>query len=102
MLFSAQVTTSSTYLKGGGGEAGDGWPIPKSGKIVGIDVWDGANLHSVTGEVSFSAGDRISVYAASGTTFSVYVRINGVNTTIVATNIAPNSTLFATLNLIME
>jgi len=103
VLFSAQVTTGSTYLKGGGGEAGDGWAMPRSGKLVAVDVWDGTMRHSDTDEIAFAAGDRISVYASyGGTNFAVTVRINGVDTALSATNVLPNTTLFATLNLIME
>jgi len=101
--FSAQVTTASTYLKGGGGEAADGWPVPRAGKIVGLQVWDGLALNEAAGEVSIAAGDRLSLYALyGGTTFTVYARINGVNTTLGAATVAPNATLVATLNLILE
>ena len=73
--FSAQVTTFSTYLKGSGGEAGDGFPMPKNARIYRIDCWDGSLLSSNTGNVSVNQGDRISVYATiNAGNFDVSVR----------------------------
>ena len=54
--FSGQVTTLSTYLKGSGGEAGDGFPLPGDARIYRIDCWDGLNLVSGTGNVSAGQG----------------------------------------------
>ena len=100
LSFSGQVTTSSTYLKGGGGEAGDGFPLPKDARIYQIDCWDGSNLVSSTGNVSIKQGERISVYAAfNAGNFDVSVRINGVNTTITAAGLAASSTLMVTVHL---
>ena len=100
--FSAQVTTSSTYLKGAGGEAGDGFPLPKNARIYRIDCWDGVLLSSSTGNVSVSQGDRISVYATiNAGVFDVCVRVNGVNTALLAVGLAANSTLMVTVHLKM-
>ena len=98
--FSGQVTTSSTYLKGPGGEAGDGFPLPGAARIYRIDCWDGVLLSSALGKVSASAGDRLSVYAnINSGNFDVYVRINGGNSTLVATGVSANSTLMVTVHL---
>jgi hypothetical protein len=101
--FSGAVTTASTYLKGAGGETGDGFPLPKGGKIVGLNVWDGVTHKSGTDEIVFSAGDRISLYAAyNAPVFTATVRINGVDTTLIASSLAANSTYMAHIHLIME
>jgi len=98
ICFSAQVTTSSTYLKGPGGEAGDGFPLPRGARIYRIDCWDGTVLTSDTGNESASQGDRLSVYAAYGSgSFTVTVRINGVDTSIKVTSISSGVTLMVTV-----
>jgi len=99
MCFSAQVTTSSTYLKGAGGEAGDGFPLPRDARLYRIDCWDGISLFSDTGSVSVNQGDRISVYATiNAGNFDVAIRVNGINSALVATGVAANATLMVTLH----
>ncbi len=94
--FSKSVTTSSTYLAGPGGLAGDGFPLPVDGVILGLNVYDGTNNENVTGSVEVSAGDRISVYAQNYIgAFKVYVRVNGGNTSIFITELAENTDIYA-------
>ncbi len=98
ICFSTQVTTVSTYLKGPGGEAGDGLPLPRDARIYRIDCWDGTVLTSDTGNESASQGDRLSVYAAySAGSFTVTVRVNGVDTAIEVTGISSGVTLMVTV-----
>lgn len=98
--FSGQVSSSSTYLKGAGGEAGDGFPLPKEARIYRIDCWDGTILKSDTGNVSADQSDRLSVYAAFNvSTFDVSIRINGVDTVLIASGLASGSTLMVTVYL---
>lgn len=98
--FSDSVTTSSKYLKGPGGIAGDGFPLPAAGAIESIQVYDGTDIEKVEGPVSFAAGDRISVYAANAmSAFTVYVRKNGVNTVVAAGDRDENTDLLATVTL---
>jgi len=100
--FSAQVTTASTYLKGGGGESGDGTPVPRGGRLIGLQVWDGLALKSASDELALAAGDRVSLYATYGAgTFTVTARINGLDSTLAAGAVGPNTTLFASLELIL-
>ena len=100
ICFSAQVTTSSTYLKGPGGEAGDGFPMPRKARVYRIDCWDGSNLKSKSDNVVFNQSERLSVYAtASGLNFDVAVRNNGVSTALVATGANQNCTLWVTVHL---
>ncbi len=100
ICFSAQVTTVSTYLKGSGGEAGDGFPMPQKARIYRIDGWDGSNLKSKSDNVVFNQGERLSVYAtASGLNFDVEVRNNGVGTALVASGTNQNCTLWVTVHL---
>jgi len=100
LCFSAQVTTSSTYLKGSGGEAGDGFPLPRAARIYRIDCWDGTVLVSSSGNITVSQGERLSVYAvASGGNFNVTLRINGINTTLAANGAGMNTTLWVTVHL---
>lgn len=102
LCFSGQVTTSSNYLKGSGGEAGDGFPLPKNVCIYRIDCWDGASLASSTGSISASQGDRLSVYATQNAgNFDVSVRLNGVDTSLAAAGLLSNATLMATVHLKM-
>ena len=96
--FSEAVTTSSKYLKGAGGVAGDGFAMPFAGKILGLQVYDGTTLCKSTQAVEFSADDRISVYANhSGSNFNVYARKNGINTTCLVTGLPENVNLQATV-----
>ncbi len=96
LCFSDSVTTSSKYLKGAGGIAGDGFPMPTAGSIESIDVYDGNDIYSGVGPVSFAAGDKISVYAMNDLSeFTVYVRRNGVNTSVLTGGISENTDLMA-------
>jgi len=98
ICFSGAVTTAATYLKGGGGEAGDGLPLPRAGRILRIYCWDGTNLVSGTGNVSVTQGQRLSVHATpSGGNFNLTVRVNGAATALMATGAGQNSTLFVTV-----
>lgn len=100
LCFSDAVTTASTYLKGAGGQAGDGFPLPYDARIYRVDCWDGSGVQSGSGNISASQGDRVSLYAqANGSNFDVYVRINGINTTLVAAGLAQNTTLYATAHI---
>ncbi len=100
LCFSEAVTTAATYLKGAGGQAGDGIPLPKDARIYRIDCWDGTSLKSEIGNESVSQGDRLSLYAqVNGGIFDVYVRINGINTTLVATGVLQNTTLMASVHV---
>jgi hypothetical protein len=102
MCFSAQVTTLSIYLKGAGGAAGDGFPLPRDARINRIDCWDGVLLSSSTGNVSVNQGDRISVYAAINLgNYDVSMRVNGINSALMVPGVASNSTLMVTLHLKM-
>jgi hypothetical protein len=74
LCFSDAVTTVDKYLKGAGGIADDGFPLPFPGVILAIQVYDGSDLSSTKGNVEFSADDRISVYAVYDLgEFTVYV-----------------------------
>lgn len=100
LCFSDQVTTSSTYLKGAGGQAGDGFPLPRDARLYRIDCWDGSVLVSDTDNIEISQGDRISVYAtANGGVMDVKVRINGSDTALVAAGCLQNATLMVTIHL---
>ncbi len=98
--FGDAVATSDKYLKGAGGLAGDGYPMPYPGHILAIKIYDGTSVHTDTSEVKFSAGDRISVYAVYDvTSFTVYVRKNGINTAIYTGSVGGNTDLFVTVTI---
>jgi len=100
ICFSAQVTTASTYLKGPGGEAGDGFPMPRKARVYRIDCWDGSSLISKSDNVLFNAGERLSIYATTtGLNFDVAVFNNGVSTALVASGTNQNCTLWVTVHL---
>ncbi len=101
--FSATVTTASTALKCAGGETGQGVPVPSAGKAVGLQVWDGATLQTASGVIDLAAGNRVILYAQYVTSnFTVTLRINGVDTALAAAGVAANSTLTASLHIILE
>lgn len=96
--FSDSVVTTSKYLKGAGGIAGDGFAMPYSGLILSIQVYDGTNLHKASNSVEFSADDRISVHANyMGSSFNVYVRKNGVNSIVFVTGVPGSVNLMVTV-----
>ena len=85
-------------LNGPGGESADGFPVQRDGNLLGISVWDGTTLRNDTGNITLTAGDRISVYCQStGTDFIVKIRVNGISTSIEASGVPYNSTLMATV-----
>ena len=93
--FSGVTTTSSIYLPGPGGQAGDGFPLTRAGHITGIKVWDGTTLRSDVDNISFQSGDRLSVYCQNmGSNFTVKVRLNGNSTSLDVASVPHNSTLF--------
>ncbi len=101
--FGATLTTASSYLNGPGGTAGDGFPMPRAGRVTRLDVWDGAVPLVGTDNVSFIAGDRLSVYATAGAgVFDISLRVNGVDTTLVALGAAMNATLYAVIDVKFE
>lgn len=98
LCFSATVTTSDKYLQGAGGIGDDGFPMPKDGTLESLQVHDGTDTAGDDKSISFSAGDRISVFALHDVNiFTVYVRINGINTTLSASPMAENTDLLATV-----
>ena len=102
MCFSGAVTSSSVHLKGAGGEAGDGFPLPKSGVLTGLLVWDGAVRRYDTDEISFAAGDRLSLYCQStGSNFTITVRLNGSSTVLQVSGVPYNSSLFAVVEFVL-
>ncbi|MBT3231511.1 MAG: hypothetical protein HN356_01720 [Calditrichaeota bacterium] len=100
ICFSAQVTTGSTYMKGPGGEAGDGFPMPRKARVYRVDCWDGSTLKSKSDNVVFNQGERLSVYVTdTGLNYDVAVRNNGVVTALVASGTNQNCTLWVTVHL---
>jgi len=98
MNFTDSVGTSDRYLKGPGGLAADGYPMPAPGKIQRISVYDGVNTTTGDTETTFDADDRISVIAIyESPFFQVTVRKNGVNTSSYVSQIGANTTLIASV-----
>ena len=103
MNFAATVNSASMYLTGPGGYAGDGYPMPAPGRAVRLYVWDGTNLRSTTVPSSFNAGDRLSLYALFDSPyFQVGLKINGDWAATYCSQVAPNSTLRASLLLRLD
>ncbi|MCB2198537.1 hypothetical protein KQI63_03980 [bacterium] len=102
--FSKSVATSSAWLNGPGGVAGDGVPMPVAGLLRGLTVFDGYTVRAENGEVAFEAGDRLAVYATydggSGL-FSLAVVLNATPTSIVVGSVASSTSLFATLDMLL-
>ena len=94
MNFAEDVTTTSRYLKGSGGYAGDGYSMPAPGKVLRLYVYDGTGVRTSAVESTFAAGDRISVIAEYDQPwFDVSVRINGNNSSTFCDQVQANSTL---------
>ncbi|MDD5088953.1 MAG: hypothetical protein PHI18_09180 [bacterium] len=94
MAFSAQMASASIYLNGPGGQSGDGFPLPRAGVLTAVHVYDGTRVLSDTGEISFTAGARLSVYCQStGSAFNVRVRLNGSSCGLDVAEVPFNSSL---------
>lgn len=93
--FSGVTTTVSVNLPGPGGQNGDGFPLTRSGYLTRLYVWDGTTLRSDNTLISFTGGDRLSLYCQStGTDFTVKARLNGTSTNLQVKNVPYNSTLY--------
>ncbi len=102
MGFSAKTGTTSVYLNGPGGEAGDGFALPRRGYLTGITLWDGSLLRTDIDKIAFDSGDRLSVYCqSSGLDFTVKVRLNGASTTLQIPGVAFNATLKAVIEFML-
>ena len=102
MGFSGAVTNQSVHLPGPGGQSGTGFPLPRHGYLTAIHVWDGTTLRFDTSEISFQAGDKISVYCqTTGSDFTVKVRVNGTSTALEVRSVPFNTTLFVTVEFLL-
>jgi hypothetical protein len=96
MAFGCKLTTSSMYMAGAGNCQGDGYPVPLVGEIVGMRAWDSHSDKEKAGSVPLNPGDRLSIYAEhSGSEYSLILRINDADTSIIVTGIQENATAFA-------
>ncbi|RPH95492.1 hypothetical protein EHM69_04280 [candidate division KSB1 bacterium] len=102
MGFSGVTQTASLYLNGPGGQAGDGFPLPRNGFLTGLRIWDGTTTRTDTDEIAVLAGDRIAVFCQNvGPSFTVRVRVNGTSTSLQVMAVPLNSTLFVTVEFIL-
>lgn len=101
--FSGIVTTFPTYLKGAGGEAGDGFPLVKEGQILSLAVWDGTILWEATGAIPFQKQDRLSVRAIpTGGLAQISVVLNGMDTQLSLNGVTTNVPLFVTVEMLEQ
>lgn len=102
MAFSGVTTSASIYLNGPGGQAGDGFPMTRSGVLTGLRLWDGSAGRFDVDQVAFQPGDRLSVYCQNtGSDFTVKVRLNGASTSLQVTGQPFNCTLMAVVEFIL-
>ena len=102
MGFSGTTGTSSIYLNGPGGVAGDGFALPRRGYLTGFTLWDGSVVRSDAAKISFDSADRLSVYCQNtGTDFTVKVRLNGVSTSLQTTGVPHSLTLQAVVEFML-
>lgn len=100
LCFSGAVASSSVYLPGAGGVAGDGFPVPYNGYALSIHVWDGSTMRSDSAQIALTAYERLSVYCTwTGTDFTVRLRIDGVNSSLQVTAVPGSSSLTVTISL---
>jgi hypothetical protein len=103
LVFSGTTGTSSQYLAAAGGIAGDGVPIPFSGSLYKLTVFDGTTVYTESDVITFNANDRISVYCQNvGGSFSVKIRINGSSSAMQVVSVPLNSTLQVSLFLALN
>lgn len=103
MNFSGVTGTASVHLNDPGGLSGDGFPLPRSAILSGLEVWDGARRFSDSDTISLVAGDRLSVFCQNqGTTFTVKVRVNGTSTALEVAAVPHNSTLFVSVEYMLK
>jgi hypothetical protein len=101
--FSKSITKDPTYLAGAGGLAGDGFPIPASGTILGLIVWDKTCVYQKMVSQVVNPGDRISIYAEHvDSDFTVRVQVNGNPTEIFVTEVKENSDVYACVFLTLQ
>lgn len=103
MPFGAALTTESKYLGGAGDCAGDGFPLPLGGEILGMRVWDGINDQEKLSTLSVNAGNRVSVFAQhTGTDYVLTLRIDDADTAITISGVKDNATIFASVLLNLQ
>jgi hypothetical protein len=101
--FSRALTTSSMYLAGAGWRAGDGFPLPAGGEVLGMRAWDGTHDKYKMQTVTVDAGNRISVYAEHvDSSYTVTVRVNGEDTDISVTGINESTDIYACVYLNLQ
>jgi len=98
MTFAASVLTTSTFVPGGGGVGGDGFPVSLPGKISALYIYDGTTLYSISGDIELTPASRISVYAQyDNPTFTVKVYRNGSPSGLEIPGLPANTTLYVTV-----
>ena len=101
--FSKHLSSSSTWLIGAGGLAGDGFAMPHGGVIRRLQLFDGFSVREATATLAFEAGDRIAVYATwNGSNFTVAVTINAVVSSVAVASVVANRDLYATVELLLK
>jgi len=101
--FSKMLAKDPTYLAGSGGLAGDGFPLPVGGMILGITVWDKTSTYQKLLTQVVIPGDRISVYAEhEEISFTIRVRVNGNPTEVFVTDVKENSDVYAGVFLTLQ
>lgn len=101
MCFSKALPASGTvYIEGAGGQSGDGFPVPYSGFLTHLSLYDASTplYHSDTAEITLTGNQRICLKAIwTGADYSVRVMLNNVNTALVIHSIPANVTILATV-----
>ncbi len=105
LFFSKTVTTTTVYLNGPGGAAGDGFYLPADSLVYGFSVYDGNVRHTALNTVEIEQNHRICLHAkydGSSGSYTVYLRVDDENSDVYVTGVDPNTTLYATVDLIMR
>ncbi len=103
--FSASVGTTNIYLKGPGGQSGDGFPLPNGGLIRSLTIWANGTLYTATADIPFNEGDRIAiagVYNPVPATFTWAIVKNGASVPLALDGLPPSTTYFATVELLLK
>ena len=102
--FSGHLGTSSSWIAGPGGLAGNGFAMPHAGVIRGLQVYNGITLRSSSGSNHFDAGDTIALFATydGSSSFALAVAINGALSAVTVASVPASSNIYATVELTLE
>lgn len=104
MNFGKALTTSSVGLRGVGSLLDNGYPVPYSGYLYKMTIFNETSVVKATALVKVEEDDCVSIYATHDAvdSFDLTVRINGVDTAIVIADHPESTDCYVTLYFGLE